>query len=240
MAETINTAATRTSIRRVLESLPEVATTEAGLASTLMERAGRALLARIRRAFVVKSKGGTDEAGDRWEPLAPSTIAARRRKFAAKDSKRVPRKFDADPLTKKQAEWWRAYRAALRYYGGDRKQAAIKAWHKMRGTRAPSVQQQYAGRRVDILKDTGLLLDSLSPGSPTSQSVFRLAAGEVTIGTNREWAGTHHRGTRRIPQRRLWPEVSRWPASWWRDVTREVRAGLLQVAMHLLRAQRGT
>lgn len=174
--------ATRSDIRRAIAKIPQAAMGAHGAkaaADALMTRCGLVALGRIKRAFITKSRGGTDEAGERWEPLAPSTIARRRH--------------------------------------GKRKSA-----------------------NVEILRDTGLLLNSMSPGITIAEQVFRIGRGEVIVGTNRKWAGVHHNGSRngRIPQRRLWPEPRNWPESWWADISEQARAGLIDIAEFLIK--RGT
>ncbi len=49
-----------------------------GLLEGLQLRLGMVALALIKSAFIEKSQGGTDGAGEKWPPLAPSTIARRR------------------------------------------------------------------------------------------------------------------------------------------------------------------
>ncbi len=159
----------------MLGSLPDLARTSA----PLQVRLGLTLLGRIKNAFIVKAKGGTDEAGLRWKPLAP--------------------------LTK-----------------------------KLRRGKPPYL----------ILRDTGLLLNSLTPGAITPgastppvvpEQVFRLNPGVVTIGTVRPWAWAHHQGLpfRRppLPQRRLWPEVSHWPSSWWLDLAEQAQQGIVDIVI---------
>ncbi len=159
----------------MLGSLPALASRSAAL----QVRLGLTLLGRIKNAFVVKAKGGTDDAGLRWKPLAPLTLRLRRGK-------------------------------------------------------PPYL----------ILRDTGLLLNSLTPGVITSgastpppvyKQVFRLAPGVVTIGTVRPWAWAHHVGLpyRRppLPQRRLWPEVSHWPSNWWLDLAEQGQQGIVDIVL---------
>ena len=96
---------------------------------------------------------------------------------------------------------------------------------------AQTLVEKYGHRQVEILRDTGLLLNSLSPGTTTPESVFRVGRGEVIVGTNRKGAAAHHHGvpSRNLPQRRLWPVVSKWPATWWRDITEQVKQGILDI-----------
>lgn len=171
--------ATRAAVRQAIAKIPAAAMGDHGAkaaADALMTRCGLVAKSRIYRAFITKSRGGTDEAGERWEPLAPSTIARRRHGKVRSNS-------------------------------------------------------------VDILRDTGLLLNTFSPGIESALSVFRIGRGEVIVGTNRKWAGVHHEGSKdgRIPQRRLWPEPRNWPASWWIDITEQARAGLVDIAEFLIK-----
>lgn len=174
--QSIYIKSTRAQLRKILSELPATMRQSGRVQSATLGLAGRALLTRIRAAYTVKAAGGTDDAGEKWPPLAPATLAHRR-------SRKPPNK----------------------------------------GT--------------EILRDRDLLYESLSPDSPNSEQVFRISAGEVILGTNRKWAGVHHRGSRngRIPQRRLWPPVSKWPARWWQSITNEVKAGILHLVTSLLK-----
>lgn len=69
---------------------------------------------------------------------------------------------------------------------------------------------------VEILRDTGLLFGSLSPGTFTKDTILQAGAGRVIVGTNQKpW---HHRGTRRLPARPYWPPDGKLPADWWADI----------------------
>ncbi len=129
-----------------------------------MTRCGFAILGNIKRAFIVKARGGIDEAGDKWK----------RSRRAARD-------------------------------------------------------------HGETLRDTGLLLNSLSPGVVSSEQIFRVGRGEVIIGTNRKGAMAHHMGTKHLPQRRLWPDPKDWPNAWWDDIMDQARQGLLDLAVQMVR-----
>ena len=110
----------------------------------------------------------------------------------------------------------------------------------LKGEGAKTLLELYGNTQVDILRDTGILLNSLSPGVPGSvpDQVFRIGVGEVIVGTNRKGAASHHQGIPgRLPQRRLWPEPSKWPASWWESILEQGRAGLIEIIIFVL--QRG-
>ena len=132
------------------------------------------------------------------------------------------------------------YRRQLAIYKGDKGHAAAVAWLILKGEGAQTLVDKYGHRQVEILRDTGLLLNSLSPGVASSERVFRVAPGEVIVGTNRKGAKGHHEGIPgRLPQRRLWPSPSNWPASWWDDVRDQTKQGLLDIAIDTIKRVTG-
>ena len=231
---TVHVNVSRSRLHDALLSIPQEAVsgpeTEA-----LLTRIGLVSLGRIKQAFVEKARGGTDEAGDRWKPLSPKTIAySKTRSRGAGGRTRTEKKRDAFPsqaLTKKQNErWWDLYRQGLAIFKGNKASAARRAWAILKGEGATTLLQKYGGRQVEILRDTGLLLNSLSPGYKGPEQVFRIDRNSVIIGTNRKWAAAHHRGVPgKLPQRRLWPPTSKWPQTWWADITDQIKQGLLDI-----------
>ena len=226
-------------------------------AKVMMVRMGLAALANIKRAFVVKARGGTDDCGLSWPPLKKSTIAYSRRHPGVPKSSIRANFAPSWSLTKKQRErWWALYRsflgkapmgAAYHAKGAQRGSgwAAARAWQVLKAEGARTLMMRFGDTQVEILRDTGLLLNSLSPGiDPESASsnpplienqVFRVGDGEVIIGTNRKWAGLHHTGGSRTPQRRLWANPSQWPNSWWEPIVEQGRAGLIDILLAELR-----
>lgn len=176
---------------------------------------------------MVKARGGTDESGLQWPPLKSSTIAYSRRHPGVPPSKKRAPFRPSWMLTEKQRKrWWQ-----LNALGG-----AAFAWRVLKSEGAKTLIGEYGNTPVEILRDTGLLLNSLTPGLGSPEQVFDAEATSVVVGTNRKWAGCHHRGIPgRLPQRRLWPEPSQWPESWWADILGEAKIGLLEVAMFLIR-----
>lgn len=85
-----------------------------------------------------------------------------------------------------------------------------------------------ARKKRRILRETDTLFRSLSPGSGSPYQVFYFGVGEVTVGTSVPYAAHHHHGTRSMPQRRLWPEPSKWPPAWWSAVAEQARRGVLE------------
>lgn len=233
---TIYLRATRADVRQAMAALPSVARGGGTAATALLTRCAQAVLTRIRAAFIVKMHGGTDEAGDSWPPLSPRTIAARLAKQARGRGQPATRPSSA--LNAKQSErWWQVYRKQLAIYKGNKSHAAAVAWLVLKREGATTLVDKYGYRKVDILRDTGLLLKSISPGEGNEATVFRVQPGEAVIGTNRKGAAAHHHGapSRNLPQRRLWPPPSKWPVSWWIAIGRQAVDGLRDLAVSILK-----
>ncbi len=270
----IRVRASRKEVLRVLRKLPAIAAGKAsghgGMAQALLVRIGMAALGRIKTAFVEKAAGGTDETGLRWAPLSPHTIAYDRRHpdprrrnknilFPGKKRAEYAPSWMLTPAQRRR--WWQLYRQ----FGGSAPQgkafhargsqsqghAAAMAWVILKSEGAQTIIGTFGSARVLILRDTGLLLNSLSPGvvigtGPAPQrptkvknQVFRLGQGEVIIGTNRKWAGTHHRGMPgRLPERRLWPDPKTWTPGWWSELTEQAALGLIDIVTFLLTRRR--
>lgn len=180
----------------------------------ILQKAGEIALDHVKRAFLTKSKGGTDEAGDRWKPLLPETIAYSRRVRGGKGRTKPELARNARPsqaLNKKQqSRWWDLYRQGLRMFKGDKSHAARRAWFILKGEGATTLFDKYSHEKVDILYDTGELFGSI---------VMKVEKGEIVIKATADHAAPHHYGVPgRTPQRRLWPEPNKWPSSWWENI----------------------
>lgn len=252
----IHVQASRRQVVSALRRVPRLVsgrTGAGGAVQALQVRVGLTVLGLIKEAFLVKAQGGTDAAGERWRPLAPSTIAYNRRHpLLTKKKSWLPVKVvrsgfaPSFALTDKQRErWWELYRRGLARYKGDQSHAAAVAWHVVKKEGARTLLEMYGDAKVEILRDTGLLFNSLTPGAdpdtaPRSpprvkHQVFRPGSGEVIVGTNRKWAWTHHKGVPgRLPQRRLWPDPGKWPAFWWDMILEQARLGLIDIIEFLL------
>lgn len=265
MQRTVYVRASNDEVFRRLRNLEGIVTGRKGGGGSwqqiLLVRMGLALLAKIKEAFLVKARGGTDETGLRWKPLSPYTIAYSRRHRAFSKTKPgvltkswVPRpgvRARYRPswiLTKKQRErWWDLYRRYLAIYHGDKAHAARIAWSILKDEGAQTLMGVYGNTPVEILRDTGVLYNSLSPGmvvgtAPPPQhppkpdkQVFRTRLGEVIVGTNRKWSWTHHEGTARIPRRPLWPDPKRWTGGWWDAILTQGQLGIVDLIVYLLR-----
>jgi hypothetical protein len=252
---TVYAKATVAQVRQMVRALPGILNGRiadpTGLVYGLMLRVGMEALSFIKEAFVIKAKGGTDEAGLYWPKLSPKTIAYSRlhpglnaQRAAAKSKGRPGRPL----LTDKQDEQWRTIFAsrvhAYEKQGASNKEAkahaAATAWTVLKANGATTIIDKYGNTQVEILRDKGFLLNSLSPGtqgpSGDPNQVFRVNPGEVIVGTNRAHAGAHHRGVPgKVPQRRLWPEPKDWPKTWWGRITGTLQSGAAQIVAKLLR-----
>lgn len=133
---------------------------------------GLELLDRISEAFVVKSDGGTDAAGERWAPLSPKTIAYGRKHPGLPPPDQRAAKRPSYALREKQRKkWWRDYSAALARYKGNKAHAAAVAWLQAKEAGATTLLEKYGGTKVQILRDSGILLNSLSPGAEAGTTV---------------------------------------------------------------------
>jgi hypothetical protein len=222
----------------------------------LQVRVGLTVLNKIREAFIQKAQGGADDSGLTWPPLSPFTIAYKRRhreigrrgqvtnRWLPRSSQRASYAPSYALTPQQRDQWWRLYYNGL-HKGMGRSHSAAAAWLIVKADGARTLMDLYGNAQVEILRDTGALLRSLTPGgvpdgeatSPprTRLQIFRLERGQIVLGTERPWAETHHQGVPgRIPQRRLWPEPSAWPAAWWKGILEQAALGFIKVVEYML------
>lgn len=205
-------------------------------------RCGVALLSKIQQAFLRKSRGEPSDDGIVWPPLSRSTIA-NRRPAPRKTKGQRPRGL----LTAKEDARWRKIFAQmvamLRANGTDESTvmtvAARIAWAKLKSEGAKTKLAVYGGRKVDTLRDTGLLFRSLTPGvddkpSNAQGQIFETPPGSVIVGTKvKPW---HHKGIPgRLPARPLWPDVL--PDHWWEAIHQAALRGLMRAVKSALNAR---
>jgi hypothetical protein len=255
----------RSEVRRALLDLPRVFA-HGDLAEGFRNLIGFALLANIKDAFVTRSGPcgprpgfGPSAAGYAWEKLAPSTIAQRRvgprerkgfRKSSADARKeRVKRRGFEKQLYRQYVTGFIAQGIGLenaRYMA--RKRAHREVMFRYRDLAKTKVDL-LGQRQVEILRDTGVLLNSLSPGQISEDGrtytkpggaggdlqLMQQAAGEVVIGTALEYAAYHHseEPRSRLPQRRLWPRFI--PGEWWNDVAAVAGRAMPDIAIEVAR-----
>lgn len=259
METVVYSRVSRRDLRELLRAVPAMLSGNGpdpfGLGRGFRLRLAVAFFSTIKQAFIDKARGGTDEAGDSWPPLSARYLAYQRPttgRTPPRAGKQAPGGKDGF-LTEGQLKQWRQdYRRALAYLAlkmpldEAKRQAARTAWTKAKRAGAQTKLAAFGNREVEILRDRGLLFNSLSPGllagdsyTPPEGQVAREGGGELVVGTNVAYAAFHHgerrktRGRGALPQRRLWPSPERFPASWW-DGWREVALSGVDRALALI------
>jgi hypothetical protein len=121
-------------------------------------------------------------------------------------------------------------------------------WKKLAAATIRKKQRTAPANARRILREFDDLKRSLRPGMRPENAgdmppriplqVFRVRPGSVTFGTSRPEADKHHRGTRRLPRRRLWPQPERWPTLWWRRLLGQASQGIVHVIASMLGGRR--
>lgn len=254
----INFPGSRDDARRVINTVIGQLTgrepDQGGLARGVFLAIGFAALSDIQDDFIRKARGGTGEDGTAWAPLTKEYLAYQRRfgKTEKRDLKKAAGLGAANKLgiggkdgllTQPQVDsWWKHYRRFLAVYAARmplkqaKSAAAATAWNKIKAEGAKTMLEVYGNRQVEILRDTGVLFNSLSPGyldgsagsttyTPPNgeggdQQIFSPLENGVIVGTNVPYARAHNEGYPKggIPERRFIPKVvpdtwlNRWAA----------------------------
>lgn len=227
-------------------------------------RLANTALSKIKTAFETKADGRTDEAGQSWHDLSREYKAYGRRfgrgeqlalRRAAGIKDRSGTRFapggKSGLLTDAQlAKWRRIYAQALAQFlvRGEplreaKSHAAAVAWIQIKAEGGQTKLNVYGSRKLQILRDTGILFNSLSPGvedkfSGAEGQVVRDVAGAVIFGTNAPYALFHHKGKGRR-RRPLWPDPVQWPDAWWNAIAAAGSRGVVRLAVVLLEQQGG-
>jgi len=211
---------------------------------------GFAALSDIKDAYVLKARGGTDAMGVKWPKLSAKYLAYGRR-FGPTEQSRLKtgaglgRSHRLAPGGKKGLltaaelkQWRRIYSQRLRRYmlsegeSAAKSHAAAVAWVIMKSRGARTKLEVFGNRQVQILRDTGILLNSLSPGQLSTgagsvsysmpsgpggtEQIFKTNPGEVIVGTNVAYASRHQRGGGGVPARVFIPDENHAvPEVWW-------------------------
>lgn len=234
----------RAELRRLVELLVEALSGRVpdyyNIARPVLTRGAIALLSKIQQSFILKARGGVGEDGIRWKPLDRKTIAYGRRTSRAElRALGVGGRRVRGLLTPEQDRRWRAIYARvlaqLRARGIDGREAAETAariaWARLKAEGAKTKLDVLGGRTVDTLRDTGELLNSLTPGYEDSPArpagqILDAQPGQIAVGTNvKFW---HHRGRPgRLPARPFWPPDGNLPQAWWDAIQLAIIRGLI-------------
>jgi len=236
-----------------------------GIARAFLLAIGYAALSDIKQAFVIKSRGGTDAMGVKWPPLQPETIANRRvgpgdlqnqhvkAWTQARDAalKAIQREF-----ARQEGELFERFLLSMDAQAARRRAKQIAAYRATEATGLTKVQA-LGYRYVEILRDTGVLLNSLTPGvltgagvslaysPPTGEGgadqIFDIGPGLLTLGSKVAYAESHQTGVpeRNLPQRKFLPEEQdAIPDSWLENWIDAGQQALLAAAAEYFDARR--
>lgn len=267
----------RADIRRIATQLQAMASgatpDQMNIARGVMLAVGFAALSDIKKAYITKARGGTDEMGIRWPRLSREYLAYQRR-FGGGEQSRLKKaaglgagnKFAPGNkkglLNKAQLEAWRAVyarnlaRLSVSMSLPDAKAlAAQRAWaYVKKRMNAKTMLEVFGDRQVEILRDTGILFNSLSPGvlsgsgpaaayqKPTlpggQEQVFQVEPGAVIVGTTVRYANAHQNGIR-VPRRQFLPENAQQIPQIWYDRWAKVAAQAFAVGIELMYRRAG-
>lgn len=249
-------ASRREEIERLIRSLPAMLAGKIpdayGIVRGFKLRVAFSFFSIIRENFIVKSRGGTDEAGIRWRPLSERYLAYTRPMGRnGSGSRQPPRAGRSAPggndgfMSAAQLKQWRRwYASALKYLalqmplGEAKARAAASAWAKSKRAGVRTKLEVFGRREVEILRDRGILFNSLSPGvltvlacdadyaPPAPEQVVRELGDGLLCGTNVEYAAKHHLGLDNCPPRPFWPTDGNLPETWLAEMTEVGASGL--------------
>lgn len=230
---------THEKITRLMSALAGKTSDPWGVVQGIQLRIGVTALSKVQQAFEEKSRGGKGGDGLVWKPLDPKTIAHRREGPGDK-----PKGLGSKRgwLTKTNDDLWKMIFATRKNwlmvkFGMSEAEAANRAaanraaaiaWATLKKKGVKTKLEILGTRKVDILRDTGELFRSFSPGvngkpSGAEGQVFRVEPGAVVVGTNKKpW---HHK------TRPFWPE--RLPDDWTDDILESCRKGVFEALQRI-------
>lgn len=224
-----------------------------GLVRGFKLRIAFAFFSIIKENFIIKSRGGTDEAGIKWPPLSARYLAYTRPMGKnGSGSRQPPHAGKLAPggndgfMSKAQLQQWRRwYAGTLKYLalqmplGEAKRIAAASAWKKSKAAGVRTKLEVFGHRDVEILRDRGILFNSLSPGvitflgvdasySPSPEQLVQEEADGLLCGTNVAYGRDHHFGdpSRNLPARSFWPLDGELPEAWMVEIVEVGASGL--------------
>ena len=206
-----NRAAVHAALRKVASAAAGNVPEARMVQRSLLCRVGLTALMLIRKAFVVKSARGIDEAGDKWAEHSVMTTA--HRNYKAAKGRRVT--FDMF-LRRAQAD-----RSIIDRYGQP-PVPILRDVGLLLNSFSPGVEPDTAPTDMPIPKD----------------GVRRLEHNAAIVGTNRKGAKANHEGKPDgkypLPRRRLWPSPRKWPHRWWSELLAQQRQGVIDIVVWFL------
>lgn len=236
-----------------------------GAVHWLLLRVGMVVLDLVKDAYVTKSEGGTDQMGIKWEPLSPVTLILRRTRTGAKTITRLKNQLKKGTMKQRKAmrglvkEQHERLKAII--YGKTKEDRAARSRAKrilekkfakglirrteylekkkvLEGKAKPQKLKDLAiaGAFAMILRDTGRLLNSLSPAGASGDTILLAGPGWIECGSRVDYMKYHQSaapralkkdGTPRLPRRQILPDdVGQFPAEWWAKINDAFQSGL--------------
>jgi hypothetical protein len=237
-----------------------------GIAKGFAARVAMTFFELVKANFIKLSRGGTGADGTVWPPLTKEYLAYGRSAEKAlrwKDGRRIGtdvgglapgrhadgRQYNGYMDKDQLAKWYSIYRSALHLLAArepisEAKIIAAKiAWARMKEAGVKTKIKELGERKVEILRDTGLLFNSLTPGtimesagsanySPANEhQVYKHLPKKIIVGTNCSYAKFAHNAKDPKRRRRLWPDEL--PEAWTKRINTQVRRGIVQSIMEL-------
>lgn len=206
---------------------------------------GVAALSDIKEDFIRKSRGQVGEDGQKWPPLSQEYLAYQRR-FGSKEKAALKKAAGLNRGNRHRGllsaaqdkRWQMIFATTFKRLAPSMGESAAKAragqaaWAQLKREGAKTMLEVFGNRVVDILRDTGVLFNSISVGQVSADGsynaaspdqIFELTANGVIIGTKVPYARRHNRGTHKMPKRQFLP-VDGAPEAWlnrWAKVGRD-------------------
>jgi hypothetical protein len=238
--ETVRLPLTKTQAKAALRQIPAILAGKqpdrTGHAQGILHALGIEALSIVKQAFITKSRGGTDEAGIKWQPLSARYLAYGRRHPGLKrdaSNRRPLLTADQDKLWRQVfARTWRGFTAKGMDDKDAQGQAASHAWVVVKAAGGKTLLGKYGDAPHEIGRDTGRGFNSLSPGSNSPDQILRTEPGAVTVGTNVAYMAHFH------AKRPLWPSSDRVPKAWTDRLGEVLADGIRLMVKALLRGGR--
>ena len=259
MTTTTHTTLRRPVLAAFIRALPKVLAGKApdphGIAKGFRARVAFTWFSEVARSFDVKSKGGTDDAGDSWPPNSKEYLAyGKGPKSSRMGSGRSPSWPDHPGSgylsVADRKVWWKIYGRNLGWLatrhdlGTAKRIAAQIAWTVWKDQGGLTLLGVYGNRPDTILVDGGTLRLTVLPGELTESGpsasyeksdgdqVVQEATSELAVGTKDPKAKYHHNdGSGTMPQRRLWPKEL--PQLWLDRINTAVVSGISEIFLLL-------
>ena len=221
---------------------------------------GTAVLGMVKDDYEVKSRGGVGEVGGKWEPLSLATLLLRHKVTTKSSRRRLYKVYRALPAEQRGMFRTAFQRLRAAYRGQERSavRKALKILEKKRRAGTVSVTRYkrlkrelelvtpkqvrklaFAGAFAEILRDTGRLMNSFSPGlAKAGDQILEAVPGKVTVGTNVTYFKYHQSKDPRkqkadgsgpiLPRRQVLPDDGEpLPDSWWGAMTNALADGMM-------------